>query len=588
MRFLQQMRWCGVLPLLAALAAAGCSGPAENAATSAANATAAAQAAPFDVLITGGRIVDGTGAPWYYGDVGLRDGRIAAIGKLVGSATRETIDARGKVVTPGFIDLHTHSDLTLVKDGRGMSKLTQGVTTEVLGEGASVAPRKADAKDGDWGVVPDWTTLDGYFKRLEKQGISDNVVSYISVGQLRTYVMGEGAMRRPSPEEMAQMKKLLAQGMEEGAMGISDSLDAPGTYQFGPGGEISPNKASPDELVEFAKVIAPYGGMYGVHLRDQGPFVEEAVAEATRIGKEAGIRVQIFHLKASGWQNWGKMDKILAAIHKSRAEGIDISAQTYPYTAASHGLKTELPRWTHEGGTAAMIKRLQDGELRPGIMKETTKYMEGKYKIEATGEVGYAAAVVADVPITPEKYLGKTFAQIAKEAGKPADASTLDLFIEQGGDVNIVMHYMAESDMRKAMVDPMVAFDSDGSAVSPEFGGNPHPRYYGTFPRILGKYVREEKLLTLEEAVRKMTSLAADRMGLLDRGLLRPGMAADVVVFDPDTIIDKATFAKSHQYSVGISDVIVNGTIVIRGGEHTGAKPGKALRGPGYKKPAPI
>lgn len=576
-----------LLPALVALAVAGCSGaPEGSASASLAPQSAADAGGPYDVLITGGRVVDGSGAPWYYADVGVRGGRIAAIGKLAGSAAKETIDATGKVVTPGFIDLHTHSDLSLVKDGRGLSKITQGVTTEVLGEGSSVAPRHMDDKDDRWGVQPDWTTLSGYFDRIEKQGISGNVVSYISVGQLRTYVMGEGAMRRPTPGEMEQMKQLLAQGMEEGAMGISDSLDAPGIYQFGPGNQISPNKASPEDLIEFGKVVARYGGMYGVHLRDQGQFVEEAVAEAARIGKEAGIRVQIFHLKASGWQNWGKMGKILASIRKARAEGIDISAQTYPYTAASHGLKTELPRWTHEGGTEAMIKRLKDGELRPGIMKETTKYMEGKYKIEATGETGYAAAVVADVPVTPEKYVGKSFTQIAKEAGKPADASTLDLFIEQGGDVNIVMHYMAESDLRQAMLDPMVAFDSDGTAVTPEFGGNPHPRYYGTFPRILGRYVREEKLLTLEEAVRKMTSLAADRMGLQDRGLLRPGLAADIVVFDPATIIDKATFAKSHQYSVGISEVVVNGTTVIRGGEHTGAKPGRALRGPGYKPPA--
>jgi len=571
----------GLLVAATAVAAlAGCSG--EKAATSL-NAPPVDGGGPYDLLITGGRVVDGTGAPWYYADVGVRGGRIVAIGKLAGSATKETIDARGKVVSPGFIDLHTHSDLSLIKDGRGMSKITQGVTTEVLGEGASVAPRRMDAKDGSWGVQPDWTTFDGYFARLEKQGISGNVVSYVSPGQLRTYVMGEGAMRRPSPEEMEQMKKLLAQAMEEGAVGMSDSLDAPGMYQYGPGGEISPNKSSPEELIEFGKVIAPYGGMYGVHLRDQGPFVEEAVAEAARIGREAGIRVQIFHLKASGWQNWGKMEKILAAIKKARAEGVDISAQTYPYTAASHGLKTELPRWTHEGGTEAMLKRLKDGELRPGIMKETTRYMEGKYKVEATGEVGYAAAMVSNVPVHPEKYVGKSFTQIAKEAGKPADASTLDLFIEQGGDVSIVMHYMAESDLRRAMLDPMVAFDSDGTAVTPDFGGNPHPRYYGTFPRILGHYVREEKLLTLEEAIRKMTSLAADRMGLLDRGMLRPGMAADIVVFDPDTIIDKATFADSHHYSVGISEVVVNGTIVIRAGEHTGALPGKALRGPGYK-----
>jgi N-acyl-D-aspartate/D-glutamate deacylase len=408
----------------------------------------------------------------------------------------------------------------------------------------------------------------------------------MSIGQLRTYVMGEGAIRRPTPEEMEEMKRLLAQGMEEGAMGMSDSLDTPGIYQLAPDGHISDNKASPEDLIEFGKVVARYGGMYGVHRRDQGPYVEAAVAEAARIGKEAGIRVQIFHLKAAGWKNWGKMEKILAAIKKARAEGVDISAQTYPYTAAAHGLKTELPRWTHEGGTPAMIERLKDEKLRPRIMKETTTYMEGKYKIEATGAFGYDAAVVNHVPKDTEKYLGKTLGQIAKDAGKPAPASTLDLFIEQGGDVSILMHYMAESDLRRAIVDPLVAFDSDASAVNPEFGGNPHPRFYGSFPRILGKYVREEKLLTLEEAVRKMTSLAASRMGLLDRGVLRVGLAADIVVFDPDTIIDKATFEKSHQYSVGISEVVVNGTTVIRGGEHTGAKPGKALRGPGYKKPA--
>ena len=258
-----------------------------------------AEHALYDVLITGGRVVDGSGAPWYYGDVGIRDGRIAAIGRLDGSPAAEVIDATGKVVSPGFIDLHTHSDLSLIRDGRGMSKITQGVTTEVLGEGSSVAPRRADADDGRWGVQPDWTTLAGYFAKLESQGISGNVATYISTGQLRTYVMGEGAIRRPTPEEMAEMKALLAQGMEEGAMGISSSLDAPGIYQLGEGDEISLNKSSPEDLIEFAKVIAPYGGMYGVHLRDQGPYVEEAVAEAARISKEAGIRVQIFHLKAA-------------------------------------------------------------------------------------------------------------------------------------------------------------------------------------------------------------------------------------------------------------------------------------------------
>lgn len=547
------------------------------------SAPAATADTAYDILIKGGRVIDGTGAPWSYADVGVRDGRIVAIGKLGEHEAKEIVDASNSVVTPGFIDMHTHSDLSLLRDGRGLSKIMQGVTTEVIGEGQSVAPRHKDAKDGRWGVQPDWTTLTEYFQRLEQAGTSINIVSYISAGQLRSYVMGEGAQRRATPEELEQMKRLLAEGMEQGAAGLVQALETPGSSQFPPDGELSLAQPSTDELIELGKVVGQYGGIYATHLRDQGPHIMEAVNEAAAIGEQAGIAVEIFHLKAAGWANFGKMPAALKAIHDARKRGVDIAADVYPYTAAAHGMTTELPRWTHEGGKEKMLARLADPKLRPRIGKEVAEYMNGKYENEQTGERGFDAAIVSDVPKNPEKYVGKSLGQIARDQKKPADESTLDLYLEQNGDVSIVMHYMSEKDMRLALQDPLLSIDSDGTAVSPEFGGQPHPRYYGTFPRVLGRYVREEKVISLEEAVRKMTSLAAQRMKLTDRGVLREGLAADIVVFDPERIIDHATFDKPHQLAEGVSHVIVNGVTVVKGGTHTGAKPGRALRGPGYR-----
>ena len=541
---------------------------------------------PYDLLIRGGRVIDGTGAAWFDADVGVKDGRIAAIGNLHDHAAREVIDAAGKVVTPGFIDMHTHSDLALLKDGRGLSKIRQGVTTEVIGEGGSVAPRRADAGDGRYGIQPDWTTLREYFQRLESSGTSGNVMSYIGAGQLRRYVMGEGAQRKPTPEELEQMKQLLAQGMEDGAAGLVMALETPGQEQMGPEGKPSDAMPSTEELIELAKVVAPYGGMYATHMRDQGAYIVDGIREAATIGEQAGVPVEIFHLKAAGRPNFGKMGQALAAIVEARSRGVDIAADMYPYIAASHGLTTEVPRWAHEGGRDRLLERLADPALRPRIKREVTQYMNTKYYNETTGARGFDAVIVASVEKNPQAYVGKTIGQIAREQGKAADDMVLDLLIEQGGDVGIVMFYMSEKDVRLAMQHPFVSFDSDGTAASPDFGGQPHPRWYGTFPRVLGHYVREERVIGLEEAVRKMTSLPAQRMGLLDRGIIRQGMWADLVVFDPDRVSDRATFDQPHQFPDGIDHVIVNGAAVIRNGEHTGALPGRPLYGRGGRDAA--
>ncbi len=540
----------------------------------------------FDVLIRGGRVIDGTGSPWFRADVGVKDGRIAAVGQLADQPAKEVIDATGMVVTPGFIDMHTHSDWSLLADGRGMSKIRQGVTTEIIGEGVSVAPRKPDMQDGGDGVQADWTTLRGYFERLERQGTSGNVMSYISAGQLRRYVLGEGVQRAPTPEELEQEKQLLAQGMEDGAAGLVMALETPGYVQFPPEGEESPAVPSTSELIELAKVVHRYGGIYAEHMRDQGSHIVDAINEAAEIGEEAGVPVEIFHLKAAGRPNFGSMGKALAAIADARKRGVDIAADMYPYIAASHGLATEIPRWAHEGGREKMLERLADPAQRPRIKREVTQYMNEKYYNETNGAKGFDAVIITEVSKNADQYVGKTIGEIAREQHKAPDDEVLDLMIEEGGEVGIVMFYMSEKDVRLAMRDPFVSFDSDGTSASPDFPGQPHPRWYGTFPRVLGHYVRDEQVLPLEQAVRRMTSLAAQRMGLQDRGIVRPGMWADLVVFDPGKIVDKATFAEPKQFPEGIPDVLVNGVIVVRDGQHTGAKPGRALYGPGKRDSA--
>lgn len=558
------------LPLLTGLLVVfGCAAPDDQASGGSADG-------PFDLLIWDGRVIDGTGAPWFRADVAVTDGRIAAVGDLEGADAARTIDAGELVVTPGFIDMHTHSELSLIRDGRGLSKIRQGVTTEVVGESSSVAPFREGMEGGRWGVTPDWETLDGYFRRLESQGTSGNLMSYVAASQLRRYVIG-AEHREPTPEELEEMKRLLAREMENGALGLVSRLETPGQP------ESSAARPDTDELVELARVVADYGGIYGSHIRYQDDRLVEGIEEAAEIGERAGLPVEMFHFKSAGYPVRGRLHEGLEAIERARAAGVDIAADIYPYIAAAHGLDTEVPAWVHEGGTERFLERLADPELRPRIKREVTEYMTTKYYNENEGTRGFDAVIVSSVGHDAERYVGKTIGEIARERGDDDPADTvLDLLLEQDNEVSVVMFYMSEEDVTAGLQHPLVSICSDGTAVSPEFGGQPHPRYYGTFPRILGRYVREMGALPLEEAVRKMTSFPAGRLGLLDRGIVRQGMWADLVVFDPERIIDNATFSDPHQFPDGIPYVVVNGEVVVDGGEHTGTLPGRALRGAGW------
>jgi N-acyl-D-amino-acid deacylase len=537
----------------------------------------AAQPAPgrYDLLIRHAHIVDGSGNPWYPGDIGIRDGRILAIRTSIDAPAGTIVDAGGLTVTPGFIDMHTHSDYTLLRDGNAESKIRQGVTLEVVGEGSSAAPRKPGLDDDlrNAGVSERWTTFREYFDLLERKGISVNLMSYVSARQLRRMVIGD-VFRKPTPPEIDEMKRLARQAMEDGALGLVAALET----TVGAHPDAVPGT---DELVELASAVAPYGGLYGTHMRNQTDHFIEAIDEVGDIAARGHVSAEIFHIKSAGKPYFGQMARALEEIRAIRARGVDIAADVYPYIAASHGLATEVPQWAKDGGRDAFVARLKDPALRPRLRRETDEYIETKYYNEEKKVGGYAAVMIASTEEPNDPAVGKTLAQIAAERGVSGADAALDLLAENHGNVGIVMFYMSEADMRLALADPDVSICSDGSAISPAFGGKPHPRYYGTFPRILGRYVREEHVLRLEDAVRKMTSLAAQRLGLRDRGTLREGNWADVVIFDPATIIDNATFEDPHRYPTGIEYVIVNGTIVVQHGEHTGARPGRVVYGPG-------
>jgi N-acyl-D-amino-acid deacylase len=530
----------------------------------------------FDLLIHGGRIVDGTGNPSFLGDIAIHGNRIVAMGHLAGATAKRTIDASGLTIAPGFIDIHNHSDYTLLADGDAQSMIRQGVTTMILGEGESAAPvggmqsapfRRVLMTGGE----PDWTDFAGYFARLLRQGISTNVASYVGSSQIWTYVHGERA-GPVTPAELDQMRALVRQAMEQGALGVSSSLSGP------PGAWIDT-----DTLVAMCEAAAPYGGSYSTHMRTEGRGVFESVAEAIEIGRRAQVPVDIIHLKIAEHTMWGQMPELIATIARARAQGQQVQANVYPYRAGQNDLSSIVPPWAHEGGAQALIQRLKDPALRPRLESEILHGIPGSNWYDhytATG--GWDGMLLVSLS-NPQykKFEGMRMNQVIEAMGKPPLDVLFELLEANGGSVPTVYFHHSEEDMRFALRQPFVSIGSDGTAVATEgplAAGHPHPRYYGTFPRVLGRYVREDKVLTLEEAIRKMTSANAAKIGIFDRGILRPGMMADVTVFDAERIIDNATYAKPHQYATGVEYVIVNGGIVLERGRHTGARPGLVLK----------
>jgi N-acyl-D-amino-acid deacylase len=535
--------------------------------------------AVYDFIIINGRIIDGSGSPWYSGDIGIRDGRIAAIGNLAAAQRARTIDAHAMVVAPGFIDMLGQSELTILVDPRLPSKIFQGITTEITGEGSSAAPlsdaliRYGHETFDYYGITPDWRTFREYFSRLEKQHVGINIASYVGATQVRAMVLGPDDIQ-PTPAQLEQMKELVRQAMRDGAVGVSTSLEYPPAPY-----------ARTEELIALAQQASAVGGIYATHMRNESDAILPAIDEALRIGREAHIPVEIWHLKVAGKENWGRMPEVIAKINAARAEGIDVTANTYAYTAWSNGMSAFIPPWAHDGGTAKLIQRLKDPATRARIRKDLltpSKDWDNEWQ-EIPGSDKVLICTVKDPKLLPLQ--GKTLAEIAKLWNKDPMDALFDLLIADNGFPSVAVFGMSEPDVSLALQQPWVSLDNDSSGASPEgiLGrDHPHPRAYGTFPRILRKYVREEHKLTLEDAIRKFSALPSQRLRLEGRGLLRAGMWADLVIFDPATIRDLATFDNPNQLSQGMAYVLVNGMPVIDQGKMTGALPGKVLRGSGY------
>ena len=529
----------------------------------------------YDVVIRNGRIIDGTGSPWYSADIGIRSGRIASIGNLAAAAATRSIDARGMVVAPGFIDMLGQSEVSILVNPHLPSKIFQGITTEITGEGNSIAPVSDRTQFSDrarldhYGIQPDWRDFKGYFARLEKQGIGINLASYAGATQVRRIVIGEDN-RQPTAAELEAMKELVRAAMRDGAMGVSSSLQyAPAPY------------AKTEELIALAAEAAKFGGIYATHMRAEGDGIMSALDEAVRIGREAGIPVEIWHLKAAGKRNWGRMKDIVAYIEKARQSGVDVTADTYAYPAWFNDFSAFIPPWAHEGGDGKLIQRLKDPATRVRIRKEmeTPSADWDNEWLNIEGPQSILVGVVLNPKLKPLQ--GKTIADISALWGKDALDTIFDLLIEDNAATQVAVFGMSEPDVALALRQPWVSIcnDSQGTAPDGVLGAeHPHPRTYGTFPRILRKYVREEKTLPLEDAIRKFSALPAQRLRLTDRGVLKSGMWADVVIFDPETIRDLATFEKPNQLSDGMQYVLVNGVPVIDEGKMTAALPGQVLR----------
>jgi N-acyl-D-amino-acid deacylase len=536
----------------------------------------------FDALLTNGRIVDGTGAPWFRGDVGIVGDRISAIGSLRDAAAATTIDATNLVIAPGFIDLLGQSEFNVLVDGRAASKILQGVTTEVTGEGSSIAPvndrliGEATPSATHFGVAIDWRTLGDYFRRLdERSRTAINVGTFVGAGGIRNYVIGKDD-RPPTPAELERMKQLVAEAMEQGALGLSTSL------------QYVPDRfASTDEIVELAKVAARYGGVYFTHQRSESMRIFESLDEVFAIAQRASIPAEIWHLKTAYRANFGKMPEVLKRIEAARARGLDVTANQYPYTRASNGLDSCLPLWAREGGLEKTLARLNDPATRERIKRDMDDADATTWENQWYGANGGDGVMLSSVLNNDlRKYEGMTLTEIGKTMGKDPRDAVIDLVIADRGESSVITAIMSEDDVRTALRHPLVGVGTDSGAQAEEgklSESKSHPRAWGSFPRILGRYVRDEHLLTLEEAIRKMTSKAADRVHFTDRGLLRPGMAADITVFDPVAIRDVSTFEDPKHYSLGVKHVFVNGRRVVADGKITAERPGRPLRGVGSR-----
>jgi N-acyl-D-amino-acid deacylase len=537
---------------------------------------------PYDLVIENGRVVDGTGAAWFYGDVGVRGDRIARIarrGTLRTAAARARLDATGLIVAPGFIDIHSGSGM--LRDGRSVSKVTQGITTEIAGEGftpgpaneRTSAPGAAFATSGDRPGVVAFTGPNGFGAWLDsvaRLGASPNFGSFVGAATVRIYAKGQ-AIGKPTASELDTMRAVVRRAMRDGAFGVGSALIYP------PG-----NYASTEELVELARAMAPYGGMYITHMRSEADQLLEAIDEAIRIGREGGVPVEIYHLKAGGQRNWPKMAQAIAKIDSARAAGLDIQANMYPYPAGATGLSACTPPWASEGGR--LLDNLRDPATRARIAGEMRS---DRTEWENLCRLATADGVLLLGLAKPEnrQFNGKRLADVVTATNKTAEDAVMDLLIAEGQRIGTVFMMMSEDNVRLGIQQPWIKFGTDAGGVDPDSARSlTHPRAYGTFPRVVGRYVRDERLLTLEDAVRKSTSAAATRLLIPDRGVLRQGFFADIVLFDPATIVDRATFDAPHQLSTGVRHVLINGTFVVRDGRHTGAKPGRILRGPGYGK----
>jgi N-acyl-D-amino-acid deacylase len=544
----------------------------------------APHARTFDTLIKGGRVVDGTGAPWFVGDVGIIGDRIAAVGHLADQTAATIVDASNMVVSPGFIDMLGQSEFNVLVDTRAASKVTQGITTEITGEGSSIAPlndRLAALRKplfDHFSVALDFRTLGEYFGRLERHRPAINIGTFVGAGGVRAYVIGDN-QRAATSVELEQMRTLVAQAMEQGALGLSTSL------------QYVPDRfASTEEIVELAKVAARYGGIYITHQRSESGRIMESLDEVFTIAAQARIPAEVWHLKTAYRANWGRMGAVLQRLKEARAGGLDVTANMYPYDRASNGLDACLPLWVREGGLEPMLRRLHDSSVRERIKHDMEDPNPKDWENQWYGSGGAEGVMLASVlNAALRKWEGKTLAQIGNEMGKDPRDAVMDLVIADRGESSAIISIMREDDVRLALADPMVAIGTDSSARAedgPLSESKSHPRGWGSFPRILGKYVRDEKLIGLEEAIRRFTSRPAARVGLADRGILRPGLKADITIFDPATVHDVSTFADPTHYSAGVRDVFVNGRAVMSGGKMTSERPGEVLRGRAYRQSA--